>query len=113
MIAYLKKKHNSRLVFDPTYPKIDESIFKDCEWKDVYGDAEESISQNVPKPRGKDVDLGGKVDSYNAGDKETRQSRSDYLMFCNMSLVDCLSKKQPMIETSVFGAEFVALKHVM
>ena len=30
-----------------------------------------------------------------------------------MSLVDWLSKKQPTIETSVFGAEFVALKHVM
>ena len=30
-----------------------------------------------------------------------------------MSLVHCLSKKQPTIETSVFGAEFVALKHVM
>ena len=30
-----------------------------------------------------------------------------------MSLVDWLYKKQPTIETSVFGAEFVALKHVM
>ena len=29
-----------------------------------------------------------------------------------MSLVHCLSQKQPTIETSVFGAEFVALKHV-
>ena len=30
-----------------------------------------------------------------------------------MSLVDWLSKKQPRIEKSVFGAEFFALKHVM
>ena len=30
-----------------------------------------------------------------------------------MSLVDCLSNKQPTIETSVFGVEFVAMKHVM
>ena len=30
-----------------------------------------------------------------------------------MSLVDCLSKKQPAIEKSVFGAKFVAMKHVM
>ena len=33
VMAYLKQKHNSRLVFDPTYPIIDESIFKDCDWK--------------------------------------------------------------------------------
>ena len=38
-MAYLKQKHNSRLVFDPTYPKIDESFFKDFDWKDFYGDA--------------------------------------------------------------------------
>ena len=30
-----------------------------------------------------------------------------------MSLVDWISKKQPMIETSIFSAEFVALNHVM
>ena len=30
-----------------------------------------------------------------------------------MSLVDCLSKKQPTIEISVFDAEFALLKHVM
>ena len=35
------------------------------------------------------------------------------LNFCNMYLVDWLSKKQHIIETSVFGADFVALKHVM
>ena len=36
VIAYLKQKHNSRLVFYPTYTKIDEIIFKDCDWKDFY-----------------------------------------------------------------------------
>ena len=29
----------------------------------------------------------------------------------NMDLIDWVSKKQPTIETSVFGAEFVTLKH--
>ena len=109
----LKHKHNSRLVFDPTYPKIDESIFKDFDWKDLYGDVQEAIPPNAPKPRGKDVDLRDKVDSNHAGDKDTRLSCTGYLIFCNMSLVDCMSKKQPIIETYVFGAEFVVLKHVM
>ena len=110
---YLKQKHNSILVFDPTYPKIDEIIFKDCEWKDFYGDAEEAILRNAPKPRGKGVYLMAKVDSNHVGDKENRRSRTGYLIFCDMSLVDYLSKKQSKIETAVFGAEFVVLNHVM
>ena len=66
VMAYLKLKHNYLLVFDPTYPKIDESIFKDYEWKYFYGYAEEEIPPNAPNPRGKNVDLQAKVDSYHA-----------------------------------------------
>ena len=33
------------------------------------------------------------------------------LIYCNMALIIWLSKRQPTIETSVFGAEFVAMKH--
>ena len=103
-MSYLKQNHNSWLVFDPTYPKIDEIVFNDCDWKDFYGDAEEAIQPNAPKPHGKDVDLHAKIDIYHSGDKKTRRSHTDYLMFCNTSLVYFLSKKQPNIETSVFGS---------
>ena len=113
VIAYLKQKHNSRLVFYPTYTKIDEIIFKDCDWKDFYWDAEEAIPPNVSKPRGKDIDLQDAFYSDHAEDKETIWLRTGYLIFCNMYLVDWMSKKQPTIETSIFGAEFVALKHVV
>ena len=51
------------------------------------------------------------VDSDHAGDKRIRRSRTGFLIFCNMALIDWISKKQPTIETSVFGAEFVAMKH--
>ena len=87
VMAYLKQKHNSRLVFDPTYPKIDESIFTDYDWKYFYGDAKEAIPPNSPAPCGKGVDLRAKVDSDYAGDKVTRRSRTGYSIFCNMSLV--------------------------
>ena len=50
------------------------------------------------------------VDSDHAGDKSTRRSRSGILIFVNNALVDWLSKRQPTIETAVFGAEFVAMK---
>jgi hypothetical protein len=35
------------------------------------------------------------------------------MIFVNTALIDALSKKQATIEMSVFGAEFVALKHAM
>eukprot|EP00804_Cyclotella_cryptica_P002919 CCRYP_013283-RA/>CCRYP_013283-RA protein AED:0.32 eAED:0.32 QI:0/-1/0/1/-1/1/1/0/188 len=55
--AYLKQKYNSRLAFYPTYPSIDMSDFKECDWKQFYGDVKEAIPPNAPEPRGKDVDL--------------------------------------------------------
>jgi hypothetical protein len=51
------------------------------------------------------------VDSDHAGDKKTRRSRTGFLIYCNMALIIWLSKRQTTIETSVFGAEFVAMKH--
>ncbi len=50
------------------------------------------------------------VDSDHAGDKLTRRSRTGFLIYINSALIDWLSKKQSTIETSVFGAEFVAMK---
>jgi hypothetical protein len=44
MFAYLEPRHASRLVFDPTYPHTDESLFNaECDWKPFYGDVKESI----------------------------------------------------------------------
>jgi len=51
------------------------------------------------------------VDSNHAGDKRIRRSRTGFLIFCNMDQIDWVSKKQPTIKTSVFGAELVAMKH--
>jgi hypothetical protein len=50
------------------------------------------------------------VDSSHADDKLTRRSRTGYFIFLNMAPIAWLSKKQATIETSIFGAEFVAMK---
>ena len=110
MFAYLKNKHNSRMIFDPTYPKIDETTFHECDWKNFYGDVKEAIPPNAPEPRGKEVDLRLFVDSSHADDKATRRSRTGYFIFLNMAPIAWLSKKQATVETGVFGAEFVAMK---
>jgi hypothetical protein len=51
------------------------------------------------------------VDSDHARDKLTQRSRTGFLIYCNMALLIWLSKRQPTIETSVFGTKFVAMKH--
>jgi hypothetical protein len=113
IFAYLEKKHNSRLVFDPTYPTIDHSQFKECDWKSFYGDAKEAIPPNAPPPRGKDVDLRLFVDSDHAGDHQTRRSRTGFFIMMNQAPIVWYSKRQPTVESSVFGAEFVAMKNGM
>ena len=51
------------------------------------------------------------VDSDHAGDQLTHHSRTRYMIFMNTALIQYVSKKQPTLETSIFGAEFIALKH--
>eukprot|EP00978_Attheya_sp_CCMP212_P013954 scaffold35295_cov60-Attheya_sp.AAC.1 len=96
--AYLDKKHNSTMVFDPSYPEIDHRSFK------------EAIPINAPTARGKEVDVRLFCDSDHAGDRLTRRSRTEYLIYLNMSPIAWQSKKQATVESSVFGAEFVAMK---
>ena len=37
VLAFLCQKYNSSMVFDPNYPVINASNFKECKWKDFYG----------------------------------------------------------------------------
>jgi hypothetical protein len=78
---------------------------------EFYGDVEEAIPPDMPPPLGKDVDLRMMVDSDHAIEKRTRCSRTGFIIFCNLAPIVWLSKQQPTIECSVFGAEFVAMKH--
>ena len=49
----LKWKHNARLVFDPTYPKLNLSEFQyNPEWAMFYGQVMEPKPLNAPKERG-------------------------------------------------------------
>jgi hypothetical protein len=113
MYAYLKIKHNSRMAFDPTYPDIDLDNFPDHDWTEFYGDVQEPMPPMMPEPRGKEVDLRIFVDSDHAGDAKLRRSRTSFYIFLNMAPIVWYSKKQATVETSVFGAEFVAMKVAM
>ena len=79
IFAYLKNKHNSRMVFDPTYPEINMSVFKKCDWKHFYGEIKEAVPLNTLKPCGKQVDLHIFAYSDQAGNNLTRRSRIVFL----------------------------------
>ena len=44
--AYLDNKHNSHM-----------SSFKECDWKDFYGEASEPLPTLTTEPRGKEIEI--------------------------------------------------------
>ena len=55
VFAFLKQHHNSRFVFDPTYPHIDVDKFERKCCKQHYGDTKEEISDDCPDPLGQEL----------------------------------------------------------
>ena len=110
VMSYLKCKSNSVMMFDPWEPKIG-GEFIECDWKGFYEDATEAIPPNAPRPLGKGVTIRMYVDSDHAGDKTIRRSRTGFVIFLQSAMIDWLSKRQSTVESSVFGAEFCAMKH--
>ena len=106
-------RYNSRVVYDPSYSEIDHNVIRKCNWSEFYEDVKEAIPMNAPEPQGKEVHISMFVDSDHAGDKVSQKLKSDFLIYVNTKLVQWFSKKQSTLETSVFGAEFVAMKKVV
>jgi hypothetical protein len=105
IFGFLRRKYNSRMGFDPTVPFVDESAFKECNWKEFYGYVLEAIPTNAPEPCGTGVSLRMYVDSDHAGEKKMRRSQTGFSVLINRELIQWLSKKQATIKTSVFGAK--------
>ena len=110
IFAYLKIHHNARVVFDPTYPVIDEAFNIKQDWSDFYGNAGEECPANAPSPKGKEFMMRGYVDASFGDCKLTRKSRTGFIVFLNSSPIYYYSKKQGSCEISTFGSEFVAMK---
>ena len=108
---FLKKHHNGVLVFDPTMPEIDRSKFRKEDWSATpYGNCTEEHPPNAPESRGIGFIMRALVDSDHGGDIVTRRSRTGFIIFLNGAPIFWFSKKQTCIETSSFGAEFIAMK---
>ena len=113
IFAYLKKHHNTEMVYDPSQPEIDKAAFNSKDWtSSEFGHLQgiEELPPKVPEPRGIGLTMVAKVDADHAADTITRRSRTGFLVYLNSALVYWSSKKQTSIESSSFSSEFITMK---
>jgi hypothetical protein len=113
VFAYLKSHSDKlgRIGYDPKTPEINESVFNgNADWKEFYGDVEEELPPNMPKPRGNPVIISSFVDANHAGNVVTRRSHTGIIILVQNAPIMWFSKKQNTVEAATFGSEFVALR---
>ena len=113
IVKYLDIHSKNDLAFDPAVHDVEDPNLVKARiqaMKEIYVDAKEELPTNAPPPRGNPVQVNCFVDSDHAGDKLTRRSQTGILLYCNSSPISWYSKRQTTVESSTFGAEFVALR---
>ena len=112
ILGYLKEHIKLTLYFDPSPITLPETIFRNNrdEFREQYRDAIEELPHNMPPPRGREVKITAYCDSDHATNKVTRRSQTGYLIFIQSSPILWYSKRQNTVESSTFGAEFIAMK---
>jgi hypothetical protein len=110
MFAYLKYHLNAIMIFDGLEVQWDSESFPKHDWTNYYRDAKEELPPNMPEPRGNPVQVTYFVDADHAGNRITHHSQTGILIFLNRAPILWYLKAQSTIESSTFGAEFVATK---
>lgn len=117
VFGYLKKRPNKRIKVDSSDPIImkngaEHILDKDLAegLKEHYPDSEEILDPKLPEPLLNELAVTVYVDSDHAHDKLTRRSVTGLLIFVGRTPVYYFSKRQGAIETSTYGAEFMAMK---
>ena len=82
------------MVFDPTYPSIDNDDFPRHDWEKHYGEVKEIIMTNAPSPRGKGFNMIGYVYADLAGYKVIRRSRTGFVIYLNQIPIYWFSKRK-------------------
>lgn len=108
----LEKYHNAELVFDPSYPVLDEGIIERQDWasREFGQSLKEETPSNPPEPRGLGFVITVYVDADHAADTTTRKSKTGFIVNLNSAPIYSMCKKQASIESSSFGSEFTAMK---
>jgi hypothetical protein len=76
----------------------------------VYGNVQELLPRDAPKPLGKTVTTITYTDADLYHNILTGRSVTGILHMCNHTLIDWYSKRQATVETATFGSEFTAAR---
>ena len=93
IFAYLKRQPPYKLVMDSNQVMWSSKKFQKKDWSDFYADAKEELPPNMPKPRGKPVQINCFVDADYAGDVVSRRSHTGILIYVNRAPVIWFSKR--------------------
>lgn len=79
--------------------------FQQKDWTTEFGlvSGEEILPPHAPEPRGIRFVIRAKVDADHGGDSVTRQLKTNFIVYLNLSPVYWLSKKQASVESPSFG----------
>jgi hypothetical protein len=95
-------------ISEPDYSNLPEQNF---DWnRSVYGNIQEIIPEDIPKPMGSNVILTTYVDANLCHDMVTGRSVTGILHVINGTVIEWYSKKQATVETATYGSEFVAAR---
>ena len=109
--GYLKKFSQAAIrvkMEEPDFSALPEQDFDWC--YSVYGNVQEVLPKDLPKPLGKRVIITTYKDANLYHDMLTGRAVTGILHFFNQTLGDWYSKRQAVVETATFGSEFTAAR---
>ena len=74
----------------------------------IYPDAAEDVDPKLPRPLGAELEITAIVDADHGHDHATRRSISGILLFVGRTPVVAISNRQSSVQSSTYGAEFLA-----
>ena len=111
ILGYLKKYPKRGYFIDPRDPilNVDYDDVKP-DFGHQYHDFQEEIDDRLPVEKMKELSITIFCDSNHGHDKRTGKSISGIIVFVGRTPIYWSSKRQSSVQTSTFGAEFIALK---
>jgi hypothetical protein len=109
--GYLKKLSLAAIRVKVLQPVYDGFLDQKFDWcHSIYGDVEDLVPKDAPRPLGKPVTTTTYTDANLYHDMLTRRLVTGILHLCNQTLIDWYSKRQATVETATFGSELTAAR---
>ena len=112
MFAYLKKNHNTDMVYGTSDQSIDKDTFNTKDWtsiefRHIQG---EELPGNMLQLCCLGLFMRSKVDADHAVDTVTHTPRNGFLVYLNIVPIYWKTKKHNSLESGSFGSELIAMK---